>query len=174
MKSAIIVVDFQVDFVTGALGFKKAEKLEQLITERLENAVKSGEEIIFTLDTHKKDYLETQEGKLLPIEHCIKNTPGWPVYGKVGEYLTSSVKIIEKPGFGSIELMNFLIGKNYDRIELCGLVTNICIVANAVIAKTALPEAKITIKRELTSSFDNSLHEAAMKILESLQINIID
>ena len=98
MKKALIVVDYQKDFVDGALGFEKAVQLEQAICRKIEQAREQGEEILFTFDTHGDDYLQTQEGRNLPIEHCKKGSDGWQLYGKVEQLRCPEDRCFDKPG----------------------------------------------------------------------------
>ena len=173
MKKCIIVVDYQNDFVSGALGFPGAEKLESVIVEKLKTYIKDGHDIIFTLDTHMSDYLETQEGKRLPIVHCIDNSFGHNVYGRVNDYLKHAKKVFRKSTYGSLELGDFLSKQAYDEIEVVGLVTNICVISNVIIAKAALPEARIVVDMNACNSYNESLHQQTLNILEGMHIDII-
>ena len=170
----LIVVDYQVDFVTGSLGFAKAEAIEDNIAEKIAEYRSNGSDIIFTFDTHGENYMETSEGKKLPVPHCISGTSGHELYGKAAELRRDTDKSIFKPSFGSDELMDYLRGKNYDAVELIGVVTNICVISNAIIAKTALPEADIIVDAACTASNDDTLHEAALDVMQGLQIDVIN
>lgn len=166
----LIVVDFQNDFVSGALGFSGAAELENGICAKIKEY--EGEDVIYTLDTHTEDYLLTQEGKNLPVVHCVKGTDGHELFGKVKQALDGK-KFFEKNTFGSGELYEYLKGKAYKSIELCGLVSNICVISNAVIAKTACPEAEITVNPSLTASFDAEMNNKALDVMRGLQIKVI-
>lgn len=174
-KKVLVVVDYQKDFVSGSLGFEEARELDVRIAEKVKNYKE--ELIIFTLDTHfEESYLETREGKNLPVLHCLHQTEGWQLYGKVGEaarQLKSGCNIIEKNNFGT---MNFEILKKYDleSIELVGVVTNICVITNAVILQTLYPEVPIKIDAACCGSFDQSLHEKALDVMEGLQMKVIN
>lgn len=170
---ALVVVDYQNDFVNGSLGFAGAELLEPIIVGKIEEYRKKGGRIIFTFDTHGEDYLETAEGKKLPVKHCIKDTEGHKLYGKVAECLYNDDIVITKGTFGSMELAEFLAGKKYTDIEFCGLVTDICVVSNAIIAKAALPESRIIVDSKACASFDNEKHKAALEVMKSVQIDVI-
>lgn len=177
MKKVLIVVDYQNDFVDGALGFEGAEKLDKGIASLMEQYAKDEDGVIFcTFDTHDKNYLDTQEGKNLPVEHCIKGTNGWELYGEVGMteimYPMKCTRIT-KNTFGSTELASRLDRlEDVESITLVGVVTNMCIISNAVIAKAAHPEAKIIIKKDLVDSFDKELHQKALDVMASMQMTI--
>lgn len=174
MKKLLIVVDYQKDFVDGALGFPKAVELEEAICSKIKAYRDSGHELIFTFDTHEENYLKTQEGRKLPLEHCFKGTEGWKLYGRVAELLLEGDKCFEKPAFGSLELGEYLRQRNYSSIELVGLVSNICVISNAVIAKAALPEAEIIVDAACTASFDEAMNEKTLDVMEGLQIKVIN
>lgn len=174
MKEILLVIDFQNDFVDGALGFPQAVLLEEAIAEKIKKYRKKGDKIVFTFDTHTADYLNTQEGRNLPVVHCIKGTEGWNLYGKIAELCTEKDTIFEKTAFGSMALANYLADNKYDRIELVGVVSNICLLSDAVLAKAALPEAEIVVDAACVASNDERLNEAALDVMESLQIKIIN
>ena len=159
MKKALIVVDYQKDFVDGALGFEKAVQLEQAICRKIEQAREQGEEILFTFDTHGDDYLQTQEGRNLPIEHCKKGSDGWQLYGKVEQLRCPEDRCFDKPCFGSWELGEYAREQQFDVIELCGVVSNICVLSNAVLLKAALPEARLIVDARCTASNDDGMNE---------------
>ena len=170
---ALVVVDYQVDFVDGALGFAGAELLEPLIVEKIKECRENGGKVIFTLDTHGEDYLSSAEGRKLPVAHCIKGTAGHRLYGKAAECVTDDDIVIEKPSFGSLELAERLKEGGFDEVELCGLVTDICVVSNAVIAKAALPESRIVVDSKAVASFDGEKHNAALEVMRSVQVDVI-
>lgn len=172
MKKCLIVVDYQNDFVTGSLGFKKAEQLDDRIAEKIEKYRSENWEIVFTFDTHEENYLNTNEGRNLPVAHCIKGTDGHKLYGKTANMLKQSDKCFYKPSFGSSELFEYLKAEKFDIVELCGVVTNICVISNAVLAKTALPEAEVSVDSLCVASNDDSLNKSALDVMQSLQINV--
>lgn len=172
MKKLLIVVDYQKDFVDGSLGFAGAQQLDARICEKIDQYRASGGEVVFTFDTHTPAYLSTQEGQNLPVEHCIQGTPGWGLYGATAQKLLPGDRQFYKPVFGSAELFDYLRQGDYDSIELVGLVSNICVLSNAVLAKTALPEARIAVDSRCTASHDPALHTAALQVLQGLQIRI--
>mgnify|MGYP000960592189 CR=1 FL=1 len=174
MKKLLIVVDYQVDFVNGSLGFEKAAELEDRIAEKIMAYKKRGDEVIFTLDTHTAEYPDTQEGKNLPITHCIENSEGWQLYGKIAGLQDQKDRVFKKPAFGSAELFDFLRSTPYQSIELVGVVSNICVISNAVLAKTAQPETPVLVDAACVASNDPALNEAALNVMESLQIQVIN
>lgn len=170
MKRLLIVVDYQYDFVCGSLGFEKAKELENGILDKI-NEYKN-DEIIYTLDTHSNDYLSTSEGTSLPIPHCIKGTDGHKLYGKSADALKGKLSF-EKNTFPSLEMAKYLETKNYDTIELCGLVSNICVLSNAIMAKAACPNAEIIINSSLTASANEEIHQKALDVMKNLFIKIL-
>lgn len=172
MKKLLIVVDFQNDFVSGSLGFKKAAALEKKIAAKIKEYRTRGDEVLFTLDTHGEDYLETEEGRNLPVKHCIAGTPGWQLYGSISDLRQNGDRCIEKGSFGSPELFRYLSDGEYGGIELVGVVSNICVISNAVIAKTALPEVPVAVDASCVASGDDALNEKALDVMESLQITV--
>ncbi len=173
MKNILIIVDMQNDFVDGALGTKEAVSI-------IDNAVKKIKsfdgDIIVTLDTHYDNYSQTQEGKKLPVPHCIKNTDGWHLNSKIQNALnTKSFTVIEKTTFGSKHLPEY-IGEKYSsekfRFELIGLCTDICVVSNALILKSAFPEAEISVDASCCAGVTVESHNAALLTMKMCQINI--
>lgn len=173
MRKCLIVVDYQNDFVTGSLGFAKAEQLDDRITDKIAKYRNEGWEIVFTFDTHDENYLQTNEGRNLPVEHCIKGTDGHKLYGRTAEMLKENDKYFYKPSFGSAELFEYLKAERFDKVELCGVVTNICVISNAVLAKTALPEAEVSVDSSCVASNDDNLNKSALDVMQSLQINVL-
>lgn len=172
MKKLLVVVDYQNDFVDGALGFPGAPTLDRAIAEKIAAFRAEGGDVIFTLDTHTAAYSDTQEGHKLPVPHCISGTCGWELYGETGRARQPHDLVFEKPTFPSLALGEWLKGQSYEYIELVGLVSNICVLSNAVVAKAALPEAEIAVDAACTASFNSDLHEKAMDVLEGLQITV--
>lgn len=172
MKRLLVVIDFQNDFVCGSLGFEKAKELEKVILEKI-NEYKN-DDIIFTLDTHEDDYLNTIEGEHLPIKHCIKGTSGHEIYGKIKE-ISKNYPCIEKETFASKELLHFIENKpfTYESIEICGLVSDICVISNAIIAKAASSKSKILVDKKATSSANLQMQEMVFKVMQNLHIEVI-
>ena len=181
----LVVVDYQKDFVDGSLGFAGAEKLEDGIIYEINVQMENDDPVIFTMDTHHRDYLTTQEGKNLQIEHTIKGTKGWDFYNKLKDKVREikdkpNVIILEKETFGAIGLVdafNYMIKNGYMNkdveIRFCGVVTNICVVSCAVVSKAILPEAPIKIIKGLCGSNDKDMEQKAFDVMQNLQMEII-
>lgn len=172
MKRLLIVVDYQNDFVNGSLGFEDAPKLENTIVKYIQDYQNNGDDIIYTMDTHQENYMETYEGQKLPIAHCIKNTEGWQLYGQTKNLLKDCL-CFEKPTFPSLDLANYLKDKEYKDVTLVGLVSHICVISNAIMVKAALPETPIYVDMKATSSVDQLTHQKSIDVMKSLHINII-
>lgn len=174
MKKILVVVDMQNDFIDGSLGTAEAENIVENVCKKI-NAFDG--ELILTMDTHSDDYLKTQEGKMLPVTHCIKNTHGWEIHQKIKSALSDKTyQIVEKPGFGSLDLPNIIkelaAGEKLE-IELVGLCTDICVVSNALILKANLPEVKIFVESSCCAGVTKESHNAALLTMKSCQINVI-
>lgn len=170
---ALVIVDYQNDFILGKLGFEGAERIAPLIIEKISLARENGDQVIFTLDTHGENYLETAEGRALPIPHCIKGTTGHELYGEVKKRVREEDVIIEKPTFGSPELAEYLKKEGFDEVEFCGLVTDICVVSNVILAKAALPESRIIVDSLATASADIEKYKAALEVMKSVQVEVV-
>ena len=172
MNKCLIVVDFQNDFIDGALGFDGAIDIKDEIIKKIDEYKLNGFDVMYTFDTHKEDYLETEEGHNLPIIHCVEGSAGHQIQKDVFDKIEDHDKTFVKYAFPSLELGNYLKDKDYDLVELCGLVSNICVLSNAVIVKSALPNAHVIIDNNATKSFDPILHEKAMDVLEGLHVEV--
>lgn len=172
MKKCLIVVDYQNDFVSGSLGFQKALELDGRIAEKIDAYHKNGDAVLFTLDTHDADYLNSREGRFLPVEHCIKEADGHKLFGKTALSKKQFDLCFEKDTFGSNALYEHLKENLYEHIELVGVVSNICVISNAVLARTAQPETDISVDASCVASNNDSLNDAALKVMQSLQIEI--
>ena len=173
MQRLLIVVDYQNDFVDGALGFAGAGKIAPKIVELIKEFRANNDTVVFTFDTHTEDYLKTTEGQYLPVPHCYKGSKGWELHPSIKDLVGDSL-VFEKPGFASKELGHFIEKNNFEEIYLCGLVSDICVFSNAIIAKaSASPYAKIKIVRDATSSFDLDMQEKAFDVLKHLHMEII-
>lgn len=162
----LIVVDMQNDFVTGSLGTKEAQAIIPNVKKKIQEYVDRGNQIIFTQDTHYHNYLDTQEGKMLPVEHCIYETEGWKIVD--GLEVPNCIHI-NKTSFG----WDGWDDLNYEEIELIGVCTDICVISNALILKAQFPEVKITVDASCCAGVTPEFHEAALKVMRSCQINVI-
>lgn len=179
MKKILVVVDYQNDFVDGALGFEKAVTLEKGICCKVQQYLNNGHKVLFTYDTHNEDYLQTREGKNLPVPHCIEGTSGHDLYGKLNEYKDAENTIhINKHSFGmspyNIEEVKKQIGSSIDEIEITGVVTNMCVISNAVALQSQYVNAEIIVDAALCAGFDESLHEKALDVMSAMQIKVIN
>lgn len=172
MRRILVVVDMQKDFVDGALGTKEAVSIVPAVVDKIREYEK--ENIFVTRDTHQKDYLTTQEGRNLPVEHCIEGTSGWELDASVAEAVKEAV-IVNKPTFGSTELVNIIreiSEKEEISIELIGLCTDICVVSNALLLKAAMPETEISVDASCCAGVTPEKHEAALETMRSCQIKV--
>ncbi|GAB5082588.1 cysteine hydrolase [Hominimerdicola sp. 21CYCFAH17_S] len=169
----LIVVDYQNDFVDGSLGFEEAERLDSIIASKIAQYRRNGDAVAFTLDTHYDNYNETQEGRKLPVPHCIKGTRGHELYGKTAKQRIMCDMLFEKNTFPSLEMAEYLKQKEYESVELAGLVSNICVISNAVMVKAALPEAEIIVDASCTAGADKALHEKCLDVMEGMQITVL-
>ena len=172
----LVVVDYQKDFVDGALGFPGAEKLDEAISAKVRQYGKG--HVLFTRDTHFENYMDTREGKNLPVPHCIKGSFGWQVYGQTRVALEEvEAPAIDKLVFGmdiTDPATAAVLPESADEIELVGLVSNICVVSNAVVLQSRYPEATIIVDAACTDSFDKSLHEKVLDVLAGFQVKVIN
>jgi len=177
MKRILIVVDMQNDFVTGSLGSPFAQSIVPAVDARLKEAHDAGDMVIFTRDTHDADYLGTQEGKNLPVEHCIKKSRGWEIIDQLKPHVNIIGDTFDKESFGSIDLAAYikrrLGGEPVEEIELAGLCTDICVISNALILKAAFPETLITVNAVCCAGVTKESHDLALKAMKACQVNII-
>ena len=175
-RKILVAVDLQNDFIDGALGTKEAEAIVPAAAARIREWREDGAEIFATLDTHEENYAETQEGKRLPVAHCIRGTECWQLNPVIREALGDCI-LVEKPTFGSIrlpELIREKIGDGKDAtIELIGLCTDICVVSNALLLKAAFPEATIRVSSGCCAGVTPEKHKAALETMASCQIDIL-
>ncbi len=170
-KRLLIVVDYQNDFVDGALGFEKAKELEPYLVNLIEEYKKNNDDIIYTMDTHQENYLQTEEGKYIPVVHCIRGTKGLELYGKINRLAGGSL-IFEKRAFPSSQMCFYLRGCDYTEITLVGVVTHLCVLANAIMAKAALPFAHIIIDAKGCASNDEKLEKEAFDVAKAMLIEV--
>ena len=171
MKKLLIVIDMQTDFISGALGTKEAEAIVPAVVEKITSF---DGDVVYTRDTHTEQYLNTAEGKKLPVIHCVKDTQGWQIHPEVlkaGEGKTAA--IIDKPTFGSVELGDFTAAGQYDSIELVGLCTDICVISNALCLKARLWETPISVWKDCCAGVTPASHENALAAMTMCQIDIL-
>jgi len=174
MKKLLVVIDYQNDFISGSLGFSGAAKIGPAIAGKIKQYHESGDEVIFTMDTHHADYLETYEGRNLPVTHCVKESEGWQVSADILAESPEEPLTFLKHTFGSSELFDHLRQNMYQSVELCGVVTNICVIANAVLAKTAQPETPVIVDAKCVASNDEELHQKALDVMKSFQVEVLE
>ena len=192
-KSVLVVVDMQNDFITGSLGTAEAVAIVPKVAEKVKGFKGT---VIFTRDTHGENYMQTQEGRHLPVPHCIIGTPGWDIAPELGQLIFSYTKrhpedradamVVEKPTFGSVDLPEILIGKGAALytgadsrldgagvvIHLMGLCTDICVISNALLLKAHFPEASIILHKSCCAGVTRETHEAALAAMKMCQIEI--
>ena len=182
MKSNILIlVDMQVDFVSGSLGSKMAMEIVPEVEKKIEHYNNEHSLIIATLDTHDKNYLNTLEGKYLPVEHCIKGTKGHNIEENLASKLNKNTIYVEKKSFGSLELIDVIkeylsannIAEDEMQLELVGLCTDICVVSNAILLKAAFSNSKIVVDSACCAGTTKEKHLATLEVLKSCQIDVI-
>lgn len=171
MKRLLIVVDMQKDFVDGALGSREARAIVPRVIEKIKAYKAAGQEVAFTLDTHFDNYMDTMEGKKLPVVHCVRGTSGWEL---IDELLPYGGMRFEKPAFGSRELGDYVEQGEYDSVELIGLCTDICVISNAMVIKAAAPEIPVQVDASCCAGITPASHTNALNAMAMCQINIVD
>ena len=166
MKKTLIVIDMQNDFIDGSLGTAEAVQIVGNVAAKIQEYKSRGDEIIFTRDTHHENYMETNEGKHLPVVHCIEGTKGWEIREELD---TEGAKIIDKPSFGYTGWKDF----DFEEVELVGLCTDICVVSNALMIKAHFPEIKVSVDASCCAGVTPESHEAALKTMQMCQVEII-
>ncbi len=171
----LIVVDMQNDFITGSLGTKEAQAIVPAVVKKVREY---DGRVIFTKDTHTADYLNTQEGKKLPVEHCIEGQEGWQLFGELEKLAQEDgCKIYKKPTFGCVELAEDLKavndGEPIGEIELCGLCTDICVISNALLLKAFMPEVPVCVDASCCAGVTVTSHQNALDAMKMCQINIV-
>ena len=175
-KKYCIVVDMQNDFIDGSLGTKEAIAIVPAAVRRIRECRAAGAVVIATLDTHEESYMETAEGRKLPVPHCIRGTAGWELNPVIREALGNAM-LVEKPTFGSVKLPELLAKEGAGekpQIELLGLCTDICVVSNALMLKAFFPEAGIGVRAGCCAGVTPEKHLAALETMRSCQIHIIN
>ena len=170
----LVVVDMQNDFVTGVLGTKEAQAIVEPMAEYIENF---DGDVVFTLDTHDEDYLDTQEGQKLPVVHCVAGTDGWKIVPMLDKFNCHS---FEKPTFGSLELCrriadptSWISFMKYDEIQFCGVCTGICVISNVLMLKAFCPNMPIKVIERLCACVTPETHKTAIEAMRTCQVDII-
>lgn len=167
MKKTLIVVDMQNDFIDGSLGTREAVAIVENVKKKIAAYQENGDEIIFTRDTHQADYLNTNEGKHLPVVHCVEGTEGW----KIAEGLeVPGAVYIDKPSFGFMNWKEF----DFEEVELIGLCTDICVVSNALILKATFPEIKVSVDAKCCAGVTPESHQAALTTMKMCQVEVTE
>ena len=173
MKKLLIVIDMQNDFIDGALGTDEAVAIVENVKDKIRSYPAA--DIIATMDTHGEDYLQTQEGQNLPVEHCIKGSKGWEIRPDIAELLKDA-EVYEKPTFGSVQMACDLKDR-YEKepfeIELVGLCTDICVVSNALLLKAMMPEVRISVDPACCAGVTPQTHTAALQTMQTCQIQVV-
>ncbi len=166
MRRTLIVVDMQNDFINGSLGTKEAEAIVENVRNKIAQYRDAGDEIIFTRDTHQENYLETNEGRHLPVRHCIEGTEGW----KIAEGLeVPGAVYINKPSFGYVDWKDYQL----EEVEIIGLCTDICVVSNALIIKALYPEIQVSVDASCCAGVTPESHEAALLTMKMCQVAVV-
>lgn len=179
MKNVLVIVDMQKDFINGSLGTPEAEQIVSRVATEILNFNSDNSFVAVTKDTHRSHYLDTLEGKNLPIEHCIKGTEGHELDPQIKDALThiKNSEVFEKCTFGSVHLAHYLhdmeMKERINSIEIVGLCTDICVISNALTLKAFLPEVPITVKETCCAGTTPEKHKEALDVMRSCQINII-
>ncbi|MCD8110769.1 MAG: cysteine hydrolase [Clostridiales bacterium] len=166
----LVVVDMQKDFVDGSLGTAEAASIVPKVRDKILKCRAEGWTVVFTRDTHTEDYLETQEGRNLPVIHCVKGTPGWEI---IPELPVEGSRIFDKVTFGSMELAQYAAGLSIlEEVQLIGLCTDICVISNALLLKAALPEVPISVDAGCCAGVTPESHKNALAAMAACQIEI--
>lgn len=173
MKKVLVVVDMQNDFIDGALGTQEAQAIVDNVVKKINEFDGS---VAFTQDTHNEEYLNTQEGSILPVPHCIFGTTGWRLNDKVAEAINAKAEVFVKYTFGSTTLGSWLAWTDsiepLDEVVLIGLCTDICVISNALLIKAFLPEVKVTVDAACCAGVMPQSHENALRAMQMCQVNI--
>lgn len=167
MKKLLIVVDMQKDFVDGALANPNAQAIVPAVTEFVKNWK---DDVFFTRDTHTEAYMDTLEGKKLPVIHCVKGTPGWEIIDELKPFVKD---VIDKPVFGSWELGERIREGGYDDVTLIGVCTGICVISNAAIVRAANPETNVRVMKDLCACITPETHRIALDAMKTFQVDVL-
>ena len=172
MRKLLIVIDMQNDFIDAALGTEEAVSIVEAVKDKIRTC--PAEDIYATMDTHGENYMDTQEGKNLPVKHCIRGTEGWQIRPDIAELLTGA-HIYEKPTFGSVAMALDVAEISQDEeieVEMVGLCTDICVVSNALLLKAMMPEVKISVDASCCAGVTPESHDAALETMKMCQVAV--
>jgi len=173
MRKFLIVVDMQNDFISGVLGSDEAKAIVPTVVSLINDAKKENRTVLFTQDTHDEGYMDSSEGRHLPVPHCVKGTEGWKLHPDIALYAED---VIQKPTFASLALMDRLGGDQNARdldISLCGVCTDICVVSNALLLRAFYPEAKLRVFADACAGVTKQSHEAALSVLAACHVEVL-
>lgn len=170
MQKLLVVVDMQNDFIDGSLGSREARLILPAVQAKIEAALAGGSEVVFTRDTHTPLYLDTAEGKHLPVPHCIQGTHGWELAAPIAAF---GGRVFDKPTFGSVELAYYIAAGHYQSVELVGVCTDICVISNAMLIKAFLPECTVSVDSACCAGVTPASHQTALKAMAQCQIQIL-
>ena len=176
MRKYLIVVDMQNDFIEGALGNREAKAIVSNVVRLILAAKAENRTVFFTQDTHDEGYMDTSEGRHLPVPHCVKGTDGWKLHPDIAAYATDADRVIQKPAFASLTLVDRLGGTATDGreldIALCGVCTDICVVSNALLLRAFFPEAAIRVFEDACAGVTKESHDAALSVLRACHVEV--
>lgn len=173
-KNVLAVIDMQNDFIDGTLGTKEAQAIVGNAARYIKKSINDGVEVVYTRDTHFENYMDTQEGKNLPVPHCIKGTHGWEICDALKALQSPDTRIFDKLTFGSVELVAYLKDiEGLENITLIGLCTDICVISNAMVIKANLPEVRITVLESCCAGVTPQSHKNAVEAMKMCQIAVV-
>lgn len=167
----LVVVDMQNDFIDGALGTPEAQAIVNRVASKVEAYKNRGDEVVFTRDTHGENYLTTQEGRNLPVRHCVRETEGWRISSAID---TTGCTLFDKITFGSLELAEYIAQREPMSVELVGLCTDICVISNALILKARMPEVPVGVDASCCAGVTPESHRNALSAMKSCQVVILN
>lgn len=167
----LVIVDMQNDFIDGALGTAEARAILPALQKKLEEYRRAGDTVLFTRDTHTAEYLSTQEGKNLPVPHCIRGTEGWQIHSSLD---TANCRIFDKSAFGSVELGRYIASlPRLEQVELAGVCTDICVISNAMLIKAFEPEVPVYVDGRCCAGVTPESHRRALEAMAVCQIHVL-
>ena len=172
MNRVLVIVDYQKDFVDGKLGNSAAREIEMAICRKIEEYLASGDDLIFLMDTHDESDICSREFEFTHRLHCVQDSEGWHIYGKVADYVSRAKHVIRKNSYGSAELADVLRQNQYEVVELAGVTAHSCVFSNAIIAAAAVPHAQIVVDAACTASASHEKKDAALETLKGLHIQV--